>query len=284
MRAMLAVICVFALVGVARAQPQAQPRESKVQGTIMSMEGSVIFVRDEATDLVWRCDTSRTFLAPNGLDAVIIPDPVTIELSGTEYVSNLRVGMGLQFNVKLTNKRATDEVSEATLFVPSPATKLGILETEPIAGTDDADKKGKPQTQESCLIAGTIAKPYKNGALTINYPSERGNALSLTIRMPSDATITIAADNLSLARPGDKIEASGSSWVPQHFLARNIKIEHIPPVNEELVKKGFIPKKFKPMEQPKKERAPFELGDPEDNKPAVVPVKAKVRLELLKVN
>lgn len=261
----------------------------EVDGTIMSIEGTIIFVRDAKADQVFRCDMSRNFRHPTQNAVYVMPNPVSIKVTGTEEVGNLRVGMNLQFEVILANKRtAVSEVESATVFASSPVSPLGVMNSEAVdaPATVADDEKAKGMKYEKCLLAGTITK-IKKETITLIYPNEKGILQTLNIRMKDDAKLAVMGDTLAFARVGDKIHATGEGWIPLHFLAREINIEHFPVVD---IKAGRLDKpelvdKIKPFDKTAA-RDPFGVGDPEDKKPPAMPVKAKakVKLEVVKVN
>ncbi len=284
----LALLSLALIATTVQAQQQVD-----VSGTIVGVEGTVILIKDMVSGSVFRCDTSRSFRNPRDNVTYTIREAASVNVTGTEDPRNLAPGMSIQFTVKLANKKiAVDDVAAATLITPGPQSQLGILNSnpveEPAADGDEKEKKPKPQNVEECLVAGTITKAT-NGLLTVSFPGEKG-IVNVKVRMAAGATVDVSGDNLSIARIGDKITATGTGWILPHFLAREIKVEHVPAVDEKLAKQKLAEEmkaakaaKGKPGDKDDRGGA-FGVGDPEDKKPDPVAAKPKIKLQVLKVN
>jgi hypothetical protein len=204
--------------------------------------------------------------------------PCSINVTGKESVENLRPGMYVQFEVKLQGKKtAVEEVKALTIVSINAETRVGVIQSEPVAAADQADDKKRRPTLEVSLILGQITRA-RNGALTLTYPNEKGQPTTLAIRVAEDAVIDVSGNELNLARVGDKVEASGTSFKLPHFIAHQIKVDHSPASADKPIRGAKNKADEKPP--PAKEA---DAKKPAAEAPAA-PAKAKIKLELIKVN
>jgi hypothetical protein len=259
------------LAGALQAQ-QDQQMPVDVKGKLVGMSGTVILIQDNAGK-VYQADTSQHLRVG---DVIYKFKPCSINVTGKESIENLRPGMYVQFEVKLQGKKtAVEEVKGLTIVTPNAETRVGVIQSEPAepAGAATEDKKRRPSLEVS-LILGQITKA-RNGALTVTYPNEKGPPATLAIRVASDAVIDVSGNDLNLARVGDNVEASGTSFKLPHFIAHKIKVDHSPASSDKPARgsKNKTDEKTAPVKEP------------DVKKPmAEAPAKPKIKLELIKVN
>lgn len=256
----------------------------EASGTIAGVEGNRIAIKLDSGDIVM-AEVTQTWRGVDGVTYRAAAAP-SIIVTGTEDPKNLRPGMFLQFHATLAGKKTVvGEVKAGTLVSATPNTRLGILTVDPVVDEPaaDDDKKKPAGNLEDCLILGSITKA-KNGSITVAAPGMK----PLTFRMAEGAIIDVSGSDMSLARIGDKITASGTVIRLPLFATQEVKIEHSPAVDEKALARKLKPEDVaKPGEEKPMpgNKNPFALGDPdEEASDPAAPKKPKVKLELIKTN
>jgi hypothetical protein len=146
--------------------------------------------------------------------------PWDVTFTGAAEASFVKPGMLVQFSSKLNRRGQADEpITQLIIFTMKEGYQLGVLSSDAIGGGDapssglfeepaekPKEKKAKPKVDENTVyrIAGQITKISRTGELTIN-----AGGTMVKADLAEDAKVSVDINDLSYARPGDKVEVRG---------------------------------------------------------------------------
>ena len=125
----------------------------------------------------------------------------------------LRPGMFVQFSGTFDKRgKAQAPIDQLTVFTPREGFRLGITADDALGGTDlfnnddKAKKKAPKKSVSSFLVAGRITSARK-GNLQVAAGRTR-----VSVQVSEKARIRVDVADLSLVRPGDKVEVNASIY------------------------------------------------------------------------
>lgn len=122
-----------------------------------------------------------------------------VDISGTAGLSLLSPGMVVRLQAKVDGKgKATDPIRVIHVATPS-------AEVKPTAVTPGLDE----------MVIGKIVH-LKRGILSVRV--DAGRIRRLTLPLADDAVVEVATSQISLIRPGDRIEIKGRLWTGEGAL------------------------------------------------------------------
>ena len=145
--------------------------------------------------------------------------PTDITFTAAAEASWLRPGMLVQFSSKLNKRGQADEpVTQLTVFTLREGYQLGVLSDTSIGGENASAglfeepvekpkaKKAKVKVDEDTVyrIAGQVTKISRTGEMTVN-----AGGTTVKANLAEDAKVSVDVNDLSYARPGDKVEVRG---------------------------------------------------------------------------
>lgn len=153
-----------------------------------------------------------------------------VQVTGTAVKEFLRPGMFVRFSAALNAKgRSSEEIDLLTIFTPNEQRKLGIFR-EGFAEEEEQDNTTR------YLVAGQLAS-FKKGRLSVAIGRRK-----VQVTVAADATIKVDVNDLSLVRPGDKIEVKGHFFKKGAVLGKTVTIELRQPLGVAQEKKKKTPR------------------------------------------
>ena len=223
--AVLCLVSFFLLHDRANAQIDIKPVE--IEGTIVALAPNSITIRQGDRTLV--ADISTVRRLPGG--GILEMAPPTILVRGQQSTDMLQRGMLVRFEADVERfRRLKDSVKDITVFSRGEFTELGFLaphaDLPAVAdvGVDDPDKakNAKADPVQRFLVAG-IVDSARPGKFIVVVPSPDGEK-KLTVNFADDAVLNLELTDISLAKVGNKIKASGETIRLPHFFAAEVEV------------------------------------------------------------
>ncbi len=276
---LLVAILTFA-IAVAEARPAAaQLAPIEASGTVKAVTPQAISIRtDTGETLIGLIDPSRI---DENVKYEGIPE-LRLQISGVESADFLKQGMYVRLEAEVENQRTVKHpVSQVTVITRTKDSVFGLLPNA-IGGGDakpDARDFGERAVVENYLIAGQLTYASR-GSITIALPENK----TISVRLTPDAAVNIAASDVRLIRPGDKIHAEGIATRPPKFFATSLTVTRVDE-NEARrpARRNGHPGADAKEPRPAADVDPFNIGGPSDRKPEQ-PDQPKQPGRILKVN
>jgi hypothetical protein len=193
-------------------QPVAREEPLNLSGTVVAAQAGMIQVAS-ATGETWylRTDPQRT----------------KIQVTGTAEPEFLQPGLFVRFTGVLTKRgQCQDPVGELTICTPSKDSPVGVYPESGMGPAEEksAKKPARPAAGASSVVVGQI-RSVKLGKLVV-----AAGGTSVKADLADGAKIAVDSADVSLARKGDKIEATGVAFrrpqagQPGAALVQSVKI------------------------------------------------------------
>jgi hypothetical protein len=230
------------------------------------------------------------------------------QITGVESREFLQTGMYVRFPARMENgRRVLGEISKIAVISRTPTSVFGVFPGDEDHAASDADASspddgaaaegdsdaaetdaakpddgdgGKDKSGETMLVAGQLTK-ISRGAITVAYPGGTTRA-----KLAGDVAVTIDASDLTLARVGDSIHATGQAVSLPRFFANRVIIARAAPDDERRGDRRGVARNGKggdAAEMPPRPD-PFAQGDPRDQAADGAAAPVKVKGKILKVN
>ena len=144
--------------------------------------------------------------------------PQDINFIASAEASFVKPGMLVQFSSKLNKRGQADEpVTALTIFTMKEGYQLGVMSDSSIEGGASSglfeepaekpkEKKAKAKLDEDTVyrVAGQVTKIGRTGEMTVN-----AGGTVVKAELAEDAKVSVDVNDLTYARPGDKVEVRG---------------------------------------------------------------------------